>query len=340
MPAARPCRSSRSSRRSSSRSWRSASMPPRRSSSAATRRAQLDLAALAGARLLHDDATRPSGGRRGEGDRGRSCQRLRHQPSDDDDALWRRRRDQVPSRGSTRTSTRSSCPSSTSSSAATTRPWTSMRARCLRRLRGDRRRRFAILALEGCPSPEKSIDFSGSNVDVIGRVHSNSDLYISGSNNDFERRRRPYTCGVGETSTPSITAVAATRSTRHPAHGDSTEPDPVDLRLGAISCPARVTQHPAQGMWDLAERRPVVGRRQQGLEDTDCAGTYCSGTGSSDGIKLSDSNIVIEDIVSGPGGSHVRRPGLHRDLRLRTSSSDRTSTTCSFVSVRHVGRRA
>ena len=40
---------------------------------------------------------------------------------------------------------------------------------------------FAIFSLESCPSLEKSVDISGSTIPITGSVHSNSDIYVSGS---------------------------------------------------------------------------------------------------------------------------------------------------------------
>jgi Flp pilus assembly protein TadG len=154
---------------------------------------------------------------------------------------------------------------------------------------------FAILALEGCPSAEKSVDFSGSNVDVIGRVHSNSDLYISGSNNEFDGPTT-HTCGSG--GKPSFHNGGGGNTFDPPAAAGTTEPDPIDLDRSDFTCDWTA---PGSGMWDLSTNGAwwVGGSKSS---KTLKAGTYCSGTGSSDGIKLSDSSIVIEDIVSGPGG--------------------------------------
>jgi Flp pilus assembly protein TadG len=153
---------------------------------------------------------------------------------------------------------------------------------------------FAVLALEGCPSPEKSVDFSGSNVDVIGRVHSNSDLYISGSDNDFAGLTT-YTCGIGEN--PFHDGGGNNTFTPSPASAPA-EADPIDLARSDFTCDWNAS---GSGMWDLsADGEWWVGGTKS--SKTLRAGTYCSGTGSSDGIKLSDSDIIIEDIVSGPGG--------------------------------------
>jgi Flp pilus assembly protein TadG len=153
---------------------------------------------------------------------------------------------------------------------------------------------FAVLALEGCPSAEKSIDFSGSTMEVIGRVHSNSDLYIGGSNNDFQGPTN-YTCGIGEN--PFHNGGGGNDFSPSPASATA-ESDPLNLTRADFTCDFLA---PSSGMWDLASNGSwwVGGSKSS---KTLRAGTYCSRSGSSDGIKLSDSDIVIEDIVSGPGG--------------------------------------
>jgi Flp pilus assembly protein TadG len=156
---------------------------------------------------------------------------------------------------------------------------------------------FAILALEGCPSLQKTLDFSGSTIDVIGRVHSNSDLYISGSTNDFVGQTS-YVCplsgyprfhngGSGNTFTPTPGSAPA-------------ELDPV-AKARSYFTPCTYTAS-SSGMWDLSSNGSwwVGGTK---VSKTLRPGIYCSGTGSSDGIKLSDSDIrVLTDIATGADG--------------------------------------
>ena len=42
---------------------------------------------------------------------------------------------------------------------------------------------FAIFALQSCPTTQKAVDFSGSTSVVTGDIHSNADVYFSGSSN-------------------------------------------------------------------------------------------------------------------------------------------------------------
>ena len=155
---------------------------------------------------------------------------------------------------------------------------------------------YAIFALEGCPSLSKTVDISGSTSDFIGRVHSNSDIYIGGSSNDF-LGPTTYTCGSpafqngggGNTFDPAQSLAP---------NAPNPEPDPVALVRSDFTCTFTA---PSSGMWDLASDGSwwVGGTKSS---KTLRAGTYCSGTGSSDGIKLSDSDIRIEDVASAPGG--------------------------------------
>jgi Flp pilus assembly protein TadG len=152
---------------------------------------------------------------------------------------------------------------------------------------------FAILALETCPSLQKSVDISGSSGFFVGRVHSNSDLYISGSDMDFTGETT-YVCG---NSYPAFHDGGGGNTFDPAPYLGSTEPDPIALTRADFACTFTA---PSTGMWDLTSNGVWwVG----GTKDSKTlrAGTYCS-RGTSGGIKLSDSDIVIEDIVSGPGG--------------------------------------
>jgi hypothetical protein len=151
---------------------------------------------------------------------------------------------------------------------------------------------FAVFALESCPSTQKTVDISGSTIDFIGRVHSNSDIYIAGSSNDFIGGTT-HTCpstsfqngGGGNTFGP-----APTKAPLAPAP----EPDPVALARSDFTCTFTA---PGSGMWDLSSNGIwwVGGSKSS---KTLKPGTYCSRSGSSDGIKLGDSDIVVE----GQGG--------------------------------------
>jgi Flp pilus assembly protein TadG len=158
---------------------------------------------------------------------------------------------------------------------------------------------FAILALESCGSQEKSVDISGSSTDFIGRVHSNSDLYLSGSTLDFDGPAS-YSCGGSDYA---AFHNGGGDNTFDPAHAfgsyaPSPEPDPIGLLRSDFTCTFNA---PSSGMWDLSSNGAwwVGGNKDS---KTLRAGTYCSRTGSSDGIKLGDSDIRIEDVASGPGG--------------------------------------
>jgi hypothetical protein len=153
---------------------------------------------------------------------------------------------------------------------------------------------FAILALEGCPSLQKSVDISGSDGLFVGRVHSNSDLYISGSTMDFVGETS-YVCGGS--GYPAFHDGGGSNTFDPPPYLGSVEPDPIALTRADFTCTYTA---PSTGMWDLTSNGVwwVGGSKDS---KTLRAGTYCS-RGTSGGIKLSDSDIVIEDIVSGPGG--------------------------------------
>ena len=155
---------------------------------------------------------------------------------------------------------------------------------------------FAILALEGCPSSQKTLDFSGSTIDVTGRVHSNSDVYVSGSSNDFVGTTT-HVCGSGY---PSFHNGGGGNTFTPPAATAPAEADPV-AKARSYFTPCTYTA-PSSGMWDLANNGSwwVGGTKSS---KTLRPGIYCSGTGSSDGIKLSDSDIrVLTDIATGAEG--------------------------------------
>jgi hypothetical protein len=75
------------------------------------------------------------------------------------------------------------------------------------------------------------------------------------------------------------------------------EPDPIAKTRADFTCDFLA---PSTGMWDLANNGVwwVGGTK---ASKTLRAGTYCS-RGSSGGIKLSDSDVGVEAVVSGAGG--------------------------------------
>lgn len=141
---------------------------------------------------------------------------------------------------------------------------------------------FAVFAMEtGCGN-EKSVDISGSDDFFIGRVHSNSDIHVSGSNNDFSGLTT-YVCdfdngGGGNTYDPAPGPAAV-------------EPDPVDRTWGDL-CPAP----PGGGYngpsdWDLASDGAwwVGGSKDSKVLNP---GVYCT----NGKVKLGDSDITIQDV--------------------------------------------
>jgi hypothetical protein len=157
---------------------------------------------------------------------------------------------------------------------------------------------YAIFALEGCPSLQKSVDISGSSSFLVGRVHSNSDVYISGSTTSFNGDVTSV-CGSGY---PAFHDGGG-GNTYDPAPTTGvTEPDPLGWLLTDWACDFYA---PSTGTWDLASNGVwwVGGSKSS---KTLRPGTYCA-RGSSGTIKLGDSDIVISDIVVdevyyGPGG--------------------------------------
>ena len=116
---------------------------------------------------------------------------------------------------------------------------------------------FAIFALESCPSLQKSVDISGSTSFYIGKVHSNSDVYISGSDLSITGPTT-HSCGSGY---PSF----------HDGGGGNTyDPAPTPRpdgprsragpdRQGALRLHVRLPR-PEHGHVGPGEQRRVVGR--------------------------------------------------------------------------------
>lgn len=157
---------------------------------------------------------------------------------------------------------------------------------------------YAVFALEGCPSLEKSVDISGSSSILVGRVHSNSDVYISGSTTSFSGDVTSV-CGAGY---PAFHDGGG-GNTYDPAPANGvTEPDPLGYAISDFSCDFYA---PSTGTWDLSSNGVwwVGGSKNS---KTLRPGTYCA-RGSDGTIKLGDSDIAIDDIVVdevyyGPGG--------------------------------------
>ena len=188
---------------------------------------------------------------------------------------------------------------------------------------------FAVLALEGCPSSQKSAEISGSTTHYVGRVHSNSDLYISGSTNDFDGTTSAV-CGSGYPAFHN----GGGGNAFDPAYAVGTaEPDPLALLRADFTCDFLA---PSTGAWDLATNGSwwVGGTKSS---KTLRAGTYCS-RGSSGSIKLSDSDIVIQDVVSGPGGVTFLAQTQIEDLRLQLQSPP-PRARCALLLRGHVRRR-
>ena len=150
---------------------------------------------------------------------------------------------------------------------------------------------FAIFALESCPSGEKSVDISGSDSDIVGEVHSNSDVYFSGSDNTVTGPTT-HTCG-----SPSFHNGGGGNTFNPAPAADSFRPDPINLVRSDFTCDFIA---PSTGDWDLSSDGSwwVGGSKDS---KTLRAGTFCA-RGSSGFIKLSDSDIVVEEVVSGSGG--------------------------------------
>ena len=158
---------------------------------------------------------------------------------------------------------------------------------------------FAIFALEGCPSEQKTIDIGGSDSFFIGKVHSNSDVYLSGSNTAIDGATTSV-CGNGY---PSFEDGGAGNTLDPAPTTASAVPDPIDLDTSDFTCDFLA---PSTGDWDLSSDGVWwVG----GTKDSKTlrAGTYCA-RGSDGFIKLGDSEIVIEDVESGPGGVTMVAP--------------------------------
>jgi hypothetical protein len=157
---------------------------------------------------------------------------------------------------------------------------------------------YAIFALEGCPSLEKSVDISGSSSFLVGRVHSNSDVYISGSTTSFSGAVTSV-CGSGYPAFHD--GGGGNTYDPAPTTGEH-EPDPIGYAITDFSCDFYA---PSTGTWDLASNGVwwVGGSKDS---KTLRPGTYCA-RGSSGTIKLGDSDIAIDDVVVdevyyGPGG--------------------------------------
>ena len=159
---------------------------------------------------------------------------------------------------------------------------------------------FAILALEGCPSEEKSVDISGADDFFVGRVHSNSDVYFSGGNNTVQGDTT-HVCGFhnGDNSNDfdpdpyQDQPVADPLGTEYDDYCDPDDPD----------YPAEVNDRfmaPSSGDWDLSSDGPwwIEGSKDS---KTLRSGIYCA-RGNSGLIKLSDSDISVEDISPAQGG--------------------------------------
>ena len=155
---------------------------------------------------------------------------------------------------------------------------------------------YAILALEGCPSEEKSVDISGANDFFVGRVHSNSDVYFSGGNNTVDGETT-HVCGFhnGDSSNDFEPDPAQTLPVTDPVdkvYDDYCNPAPPEV--------SNLFLAPSSGDWDLSSDGPwwVGGSKDS---KTLRSGVYCA-RGNDGFIKLGDSEIVIEDVVSGNGG--------------------------------------
>jgi hypothetical protein len=126
--------------------------------------------------------------------------------------------------------------------------------------------------------PEKTIDWSGSDIDVVGQVHSNDGILVGGSNNSV---------------TGSTTYVCNTKF-RNEGGGNTYTPSAA--KVGVQSWPATYTAadfpctYSRSGSWDLSANGPWwLGGTP--LTKTLMPGVYCA-TGSGGTIKLGYSGIV------------------------------------------------
>ena len=153
---------------------------------------------------------------------------------------------------------------------------------------------FAIFALQTCPTTQKAVDFSGSTSVVTGDIHSNADVYFSGSSNTVEGATT-YVAGCGF---PAYVNGGGGNTFEETPTSTTIQPDPIALARTDFTCDFIA---PSTGLWDLSNNGAwwVGGTK---LSKTLRAGTYCA-RGTTDGsIKLGDSDIRIEDVVAGNGG--------------------------------------
>jgi Flp pilus assembly protein TadG len=152
---------------------------------------------------------------------------------------------------------------------------------------------FAIFGLQACPTTQKVVDFSGSIAVVTGAVHSNTDVYFSGSNNEVEGETT-YVSGCGF---PAFVNGGSGNDFEETPASTTVQPDPIALARTDFTCDFLA---PSTGMWDLSNNGAwwVGGTK---ASKTLRPGTYCS-RGTSGSIKLGDSDIRIEDVIAGNGG--------------------------------------
>jgi hypothetical protein len=135
--------------------------------------------------------------------------------------------------------------------------------------------------------PEKTLDWSGSNIEVVGQVHSNEGTLVGGSNNSVTGSTT-YVCtdkfkneGSGNTYTPAVQKVA-------------TQPLPVTYTTADFPC-TYPTAGPRSGTWDLSVNGEwwVGGNASLKLLKP---GVYCA-TGPGGIIKLGYSGITGSNVT-------------------------------------------